>query len=76
MGAFVKGGGVVAPCPFSDLRAAKKCLVLVVAPLTENDVILCQMTSQAAADSYAALLIDGDFGKPITKLIWPVVAES
>jgi hypothetical protein len=42
----------------------------------ENDVILCQITSQAVADSYAASLIDGDLGKPITTLIWPVVAES
>jgi len=42
----------------------------------ENGVILCQITSQAVADSYAAPLIDGDLGKPITTLIWPVVAES
>lgn len=76
MGACVKGDVVVAPFPFSDLRAAKKCPALVVATLTENDVILCQITSQAVADSYAAPLIDGDFGKPITNSIWPVVAES
>ena len=61
MGAFVKGDVVVAPFPFSDLSAAKKRPALVLATLTGNDVILCQITSQAVADSYAVPLIDGDF---------------
>ena len=52
MGAFVKGDVVVTPFPFSDLRAAKKRPALVVATLAGNDVIiLCQITSQAVADS-------------------------
>lgn len=61
MGAFVTGDMVVAPVPFSDLSAAKKRPALVVATLTGNDIILCQITSQAGMDSYAAPLIDRDF---------------
>ena len=61
MGAFVTGDVVVAPFPFSDLSATKKRPALVVATLTGNDVILCQITSQAVMDSYAVPLIDRDF---------------
>ena len=61
MGAFVKGDVVVAPFPFSDLSAAKKRPALIVATLTGNDVILCQITGQAVADSYALPLTDRDF---------------
>jgi len=61
MGAFVKGDVVVAPFPFSDLSGTKKRSALVVAALTGNDVILCQITSQAAKDRYAIPLTDSDF---------------
>jgi len=61
MGAFVKGDVVVTPFPFSDLSATKKRPALVVATLTGDDVILCQITSQAVADSYAVPLVDRDF---------------
>ncbi len=61
MGAFVKGDVVVAPFPFSDLSAAKKRPALVVATLTGDDVILCQITGQEVADSYAVPLADRDF---------------
>jgi len=61
MGAFVKGDVVVAPFPFSDLSAAKKRPALVVATLTGDDVILCQITSRAIADGYAIPLADADF---------------
>lgn len=61
MGAFVVGDVVVAPFPFSDLSATKKRPALVVASLTGNDVILCQITSQAVRDSYAVPLSDRDF---------------
>jgi mRNA interferase MazF len=61
MGAFVKGDVVVAPFPFSDLSAAKKRPVLVIATLTGDDVILCQITSQAVGDSYTVRLTDRDF---------------
>jgi mRNA interferase MazF len=61
VGAFVKGDVVVAPFPFSDLSAAKKRPALVVATLTGDDVILCQITAQAAKDRYAIPLVDRDF---------------
>ena len=61
MGAFVKGDVVVAPFPFSDLSAAKKRPALVVAALTGDDVLLCQITSQAISDPYAIPLLDSGF---------------
>jgi mRNA interferase MazF len=61
MGAFVKGDVVVTPFPFSDLSSTKKRPALVLATLTGDDVILCQITSQAVADNYAVPLTDRDF---------------
>jgi mRNA interferase MazF len=61
MGKFVKGDVVVVPFPFSDLSASKKRPALVVATLTGDDVILCQITSKAIGDSYAILLTSADF---------------
>lgn len=61
MGAFVKGDVVVAPFPFSDLSDAKRRPALVIATLTGNDVILCQITGQVARDQYAIPLTDQDF---------------
>lgn len=67
MGAFVKGDVVVVPFPFSDLSANKKRPALVVASLTGDDVILCQITSQTIADSYAIPLTDNDFKRGTLK---------
>ena len=53
MGRFVKGDLVVVPFPFSDLSATKKRPAFVVADLIGDDVVLCQITSQATSDSYA-----------------------
>ncbi len=61
MARFVKGAVVVLPFPFSDLSAAKRRPAFVVADLTGDDVILCQITSQATADSYAIEVRQGDF---------------
>ena len=61
MGAFVKGDIVVAYFPFSDLSDAKKRPALVLAQLRGNDVILCQITSQAVRDSDAVILEQADF---------------
>ena len=61
MGKFVKGDVVVAPFPFSDLTAAKRRPALVVAALTGDDVILCQITSKSVADSYAISITNSDF---------------
>lgn len=49
------------PFPFSDLSAAKRRPALVLADLTGDDVILCQITSQASRDAYAIPLLDADF---------------
>jgi len=57
----VKGDVVVVPFPFSDLSAAKRRPALVIAPLTGDDVILCQITSRAVADDYAIPIADNDF---------------
>ncbi|MBX0329988.1 type II toxin-antitoxin system PemK/MazF family toxin [Oscillochloris sp. ZM17-4] len=63
MGAFVKGDVVVVPFPFSDLSASKRRPALVLADLSGDDVILCQITSQAARDRYAIPLLDADFAE-------------
>lgn len=61
MGGFVKGDVVVIPFPFSDLSDTKKRPALVVASLTGDDVILCQITTQVHADSYSIALSRQDF---------------
>ena len=61
MEALVRGDDVVVPFPFSDLSEAKRRPALVVAPLTGNDVILCQITSRAVTDDYAIAATVGDF---------------
>jgi mRNA interferase MazF len=61
MGGFVKGDVVVTPFPFSDLSATKKRPALVIAALTGDDVILCQITSKGVADSYAIPISGADF---------------
>lgn len=61
MGKFVKGDVVVVPFPFSDLSAAKRRPALVIATLTGDDVILCQITSKTVTDDYALVVSDSDF---------------
>ena len=61
MAAFVKGDVVIVPFPFSDLSQAKRRPALVVAKLTGDDLILCQITSQAVSDSYAIAVTNADF---------------
>lgn len=52
----VKEDIVVLPFPFSDLTNSKKRPALVVANIDGNDIILCQITSQARADNYSIIL--------------------
>ena len=61
MATFVKGDVVIVPFPFSDLSQAKRRPALVVANLTGDDLILCQITSQATSDTYAKVLANTDF---------------
>lgn len=49
------------PFPFSDLSQAKRRPALVLAHLDGDDLILCQITSQAANDRYSVPLDERDF---------------
>jgi len=51
MAKFVKGDIVVVPFPFSDLSNSKRRPALVIADLTGDDVILCQITSRNVNDN-------------------------
>jgi mRNA interferase MazF len=60
METFIKGDVVVLPFPFSDLSASKRRPALVLANLSGEDIILCQITSQALKDSYSVTLFERD----------------
>ena len=60
MGRFMKGDVVVLPFPFSDLTSSKKRPAIVVAPLTGDDILVCQVTSKAVSDSYAIPIAHAD----------------
>ena len=61
MGKFVKGDIVVLRYPFSDFSGTKRRPALVIADLDGDDVILCQITSQAKTDRYAVKIQELDF---------------
>lgn len=56
----MKGDIVVIPFPFSDLSGSKRRPALVIANLTGDDLILCQITSQHKKDAYAVPVTPGD----------------
>lgn len=60
---FLKGDVVILPFPFSDLSKSKKRPALVVANLEGDDLILCQITSEARIDNYSIILSNDDFKK-------------
>jgi len=60
---FIAGDVVVVPFPYSDLSNSKRRPALVVARLTGDDVILCQITSQTIRDDYAITIVDADFSE-------------
>ena len=60
---FVKGDIVVVPFPFSDLTNSKRRPALVLADLSGDDIILCQITSKNRYDNYSIVLRDSDFEK-------------
>ena len=60
MGKPVIGEVVVLPFPQTDLKAGKRRPALVVADLAGDDLILCQITTQARRDSYSVSLTIND----------------
>ena len=66
MGKPVVGEVVVLPFPQTDLKAGKRRPALVVADLLGDDLILCQITSQAHSDGYSSPLSAASFerGRP------------
>jgi mRNA interferase MazF len=61
MARFIVGDVVVVPFPFSDLTQTKRRPALVVATLSGEDLILCQITSQTVMDEYAVSIAAEDF---------------
>ena len=61
MGKPVTGEVVVLPFPQTDLQAGKRRPALVVASLPGDDLILCQITSQARSDGFSIPLLIADF---------------
>ena len=61
MATFVRGDVVIVPFPFSDLSQAKRRPALIVANLTGDNLILCQITSKANFDNYAIRVTNVDF---------------
>jgi len=61
VGKPVVGVIVVLPFPQTNLQAGKRRPALVVADLAGDDLILCQITSQARADGNSISLTDADF---------------
>jgi mRNA interferase MazF len=63
MGKPIIGAVVVLPFPQTDLQAGKRRPALVVADLTGDDLILCQITTQSRRDTYSVSLSSSDFEK-------------
>jgi mRNA interferase MazF len=61
MGKPVVGEVVVLPFPQTNLQSGKRRPALVVADLPGDDLILCQITSQARSDGYSVPLVVADF---------------
>lgn len=61
MARFVSGDVVVVPFPFTDLASAKVRPALVLAALSRGDLILCQITSQAAGHPEAVPILPADY---------------
>jgi mRNA interferase MazF len=56
VGQFVKGDVLVLNFPFSDLSQTKRRPALVLAAPGGDDIILCQITSQARSDRHSVPL--------------------
>jgi len=61
MGKPVVGDVVVLPFPQTNLQTGKRRPALVVADLSGDDLILCQITSQVRSDGFSIPLTQADF---------------
>jgi mRNA interferase MazF len=61
VGKPLAGDVVVLPFPQTNLQAGKRRPAHVVADLTGDDLILCQITSQTRSDAYSVSLVPADF---------------
>ena len=74
MGGFIKGDVVIIPFPFTDLTGSKKRPAFVIANLSGDDIIVCQITSKFKSDLYALPVEAVDFssgGLPVDSFIRP-----
>jgi mRNA interferase MazF len=55
------GSVVLVPFPFSDLSESKLRPAVVLAEISRDDFVLCQVTSNPYADPNAVELTDGEF---------------
>ena len=73
METFVKGDIIIIPFPFSDLSSSKKRPAFVIKDLGQ-DIILCQISSQAFISSFSVIITTKDFLKgelPVSSVIHP-----
>lgn len=63
MGRFVKGDVIVLPFPFTDLMGKTRRPAVVVANLSGDDQIVCQITKERHSDSYSINLSNSDFSQ-------------
>ncbi|MDR0692384.1 MAG: type II toxin-antitoxin system PemK/MazF family toxin [Prevotellaceae bacterium] len=71
---FIKGTVVVIPFPFSDLSNIKKRPALILADLPDDDILLCQITSQPHNEATALALTASHFvsgSLPVSSFIRP-----
>jgi mRNA interferase MazF len=74
MGVFAVGQVVLVPFPYADFTRLKKRPALVISKAEFNNLILCQITSNALTSQRAIELADDDFEEgnlPIKSFIRP-----
>jgi mRNA interferase MazF len=74
MGVFAVGQVVLVPFPYADFATFKKRPALVIGKAEFNNLILCQITSNASTSQRALNLTDDDFDEgslPISSFVRP-----
>jgi len=74
MGKPVAGDVIIVPFPQTDLKPGKLRPALALVDLPGDDLILCQITSQARSDGFSISLGTGDFALgslPVASFIRP-----